>query len=310
MAPAERLTVAQVTPYPWAEHHEVNAFVGAAAATLAERGHRVVVAAPGGSRTETRRTQRAIADLRERPGAVFGAAWDGARVGGGGPPVLSIGAAIPLPAGSRPRPAPVPLDINRSLEALLSACDFDVVHVHDPFAPSVASAALRHSRSLNAGTFHLPTERVLSTQVARPIVEIFFGRLDARTVTGRSTADLLGRFFPGTYEILTPPAEVAAAESDGGAPRIVYVAREERGALRLFLRALRRVDLDLDWEADVWIEDPSVATPRLNRALRERVRVLRPGQADPAELLAGADIVGAASGGPRCRSSPVSSFTC
>ena len=131
--------------------------------------------------------------------------------------MLSIGTAIPLPAGSRPRPAPVPVDITRSLEGLLSGFEFDVVHVHDPFAPSVASAALRHSRSLNAGTFHLPTERVLSTQVARPIVEIFFGRLDARTVTGRTTAELLSRFFPGTYEVLTPPAEVGAVEPGRGA---------------------------------------------------------------------------------------------
>ena len=173
--------------------------------------------------------------------------------------MLSIGTAIPLPAGSRPRPAPVPVDITRSLEGLLSGFEFDVVHVHDPFAPSVASAALRHSRSLNAGTFHLPTERVLSTQVARPIVEIFFGRLDARTVTGRTTADLLSRFFPGTYEVLTPPAEVGAVGPGEGPPRIVYVAREERGALRLVLRALRRLPLDLPWEADVWIEDPTVA---------------------------------------------------
>ena len=61
----------------------------------------------------------------------------------------------------------------------------DIVHVHDPFAPSVSSAALRHSFSLNVATFHAPQERVLSTQVARPLVEIFFGRLDARTVTTR-----------------------------------------------------------------------------------------------------------------------------
>ena len=59
----------------------------------------------------------------------------------------------------------------------------DIVHVHEPFAPSLSSAALRHSFSLNVGTFHDPQERVLSTQVARPLVEIFFGRLDARTVT-------------------------------------------------------------------------------------------------------------------------------
>jgi predicted metal-dependent phosphoesterase TrpH/glycosyltransferase involved in cell wall biosynthesis len=292
------LTIAHVTPYPWGPHHEVNSFVADAAMELAARGHDVLVAAPGASRTAARRSAKAIEEAREDPSAVY-SKWEGERVGGG-PPVLSIGAAIPLPAGGRPRPAPVPVDIGRSLEGLLGSVAFDVVHVHDPFAPSVSSAALRHSWSLNAGTFHLPTERVVSTQVARPLVEIFLGRLDARMVSGRSTEELMQRYFPGGYEIVEPAATVPAAERDAGAPpRVVYCAREERGALRLFLRALRRLPLDLEWTADVWIEDDSIPTPRLNRALRERVRFLRPRDATCEEVVAGADVVCAASGGPR-----------
>ena len=69
----------------------------------------------------------------------------------------------------------------------LNARPFDIVHVHEPFAPSVSAAALRHSLSLNVATFHAPQERVLSTSVARPLVEIFFGRIDARTVTSEAT---------------------------------------------------------------------------------------------------------------------------
>jgi hypothetical protein len=85
---------------------------------------------------------------------------------------------------------------------LLRSAPPDIVHVHDPFAPSVASAALRHSFSLNVATFHAPQERVFSTQVARPLVEIFFGRLDARTVSGPATARLLERYFPGSYQLV------------------------------------------------------------------------------------------------------------
>ncbi|MBA2523594.1 MAG: PHP domain-containing protein, partial [Solirubrobacterales bacterium] len=300
MSPSDRLTIAHVTPYPWGEHHEVNSFVAGAATELASRGHRVLIAAPGGSRADIRRSTSAVAAARERDSAVLGTGWDGMRADQGGPPVISVGQAIPLPAAGRPRPAPVPLDIARSLENLLGAVDFDVVHVHDPYAPSVSSAALRHSTTLNAATFHLPTERILSTQVARPIVEIFFGRLDARMVSSRTTGELLGRFFPGRYDVVEPAAEVdAQAPAPGSPPRIVYCAREERGALRLFLRALRRLPLDLDWEADVWIEDAAVVTPRLNRALRERVRVLRPSDVSAEDLIGGAAVVCAASGGPR-----------
>ncbi len=88
------------------------------------------------------------------------------------------------------------------VKRLLKGRDLDVVHVHDPFAPSAPSAALRHSYSLNVATFHDPRERVLATQVARPLVEIFFGRIDARTVTRPQTAELLERFFPASYELV------------------------------------------------------------------------------------------------------------
>jgi predicted metal-dependent phosphoesterase TrpH len=93
------------------------------------------------------------------------------------------------------------------VKKLLAAAPLDIVHVHEPFAPSVASAALRHSFTLNVATFHAPQERVLSTQVARPLVEIFFGRLDARTVASPATGRLMERYFPGAYELLEPGGE-------------------------------------------------------------------------------------------------------
>jgi predicted metal-dependent phosphoesterase TrpH len=88
----------------------------------------------------------------------------------------------------------------------LNARPFDIVHVHEPFAPSVSAAALRHSLSLNVATFHAPQERVLSTQVARPLVEIFFGRIDARTVISEATGKLLEQYFPAGYELIEPAA--------------------------------------------------------------------------------------------------------
>ena len=161
--------------------------VSRSAAGLAERGHRVVIAAPSESRAAIRESRAAIRAAKARPLSLNRA--------GAKPRVLAVGGGVPLPRGPRPRPGPVPLDATRALESLLGTVPFDVVHVHDPFAPSLSSAALRHSHSLNVGTFHEPAERVLSTQVARPLVDIFFGRLDARTVTSETTRELLQRYF-------------------------------------------------------------------------------------------------------------------
>jgi predicted metal-dependent phosphoesterase TrpH len=105
------------------------------------------------------------------------------------------------------------------VKRMLKGRDLDIVHVHDPFAPSAPSAALRHSYSLNVATFHAPQERTLTTQVARPLVEIFFGRIDARTVTRPETAELLGRFFPDNYEMVGAEA-VAAGEGNADWGRV------------------------------------------------------------------------------------------
>jgi predicted metal-dependent phosphoesterase TrpH/glycosyltransferase involved in cell wall biosynthesis len=305
------LSICQVTPHPWGPRHEVNEFVGRVSAELAERGHRVLVAAPSESRTAVRDSRRAIRAALERPAALFDGAWNGPRAGGdGGPPVLALGSGLPVPRGPRPRAAPLPLDVSRTLDPLLGGVEIDLVHVHDPFAPSAASAALRHSRSLNVGSFHEPSERVLSTQVARPLVEVFLGRLDARTVASRTTAELIERFFPGYYELVEPGADQdpepwwpGAGLGAEGVPaskrplRIAFCLAEERGALRLFMRAVRRLQPSDDWEVAVWLDDATDL--RLAQRLRDRVRVVPAREAAPEAIIAAADVVCVASGGPR-----------
>ncbi len=143
------------------------------------------------------------------------------------------------------------------VKKLLKAVPPDVVHVHEPFAPSVSSAALRHSYSLNVATFHAPQERVLSTQVARPLVEIFFGRIDARTVTRPETAELLERYFPASYEPVEPAGEgrdwaAVATELEALYRRLAARRHPEGGdpALRERISARPLIEVDLHMHTD------------------------------------------------------------
>jgi hypothetical protein len=282
----QRFAIAQVTPYPWEQGHDVNRYVECVAGELRERGHRVVVVAPSDSRGLIRdgraRVRRVVAGDQE-------ALFDG--------DVLAVGQSLPFRRG---RAVSLPIDVSRTLEDLLEHAELDFVHVHEPFAPSAASAALRHSRTLNVATFHGTSERFLSTQVARRVVQLLFGRLDARTATSVATRDLLERFFPAQYSVVPPGAElIERASEDGAAPEILYSADEDRGALRLFVRALRRLPVEGDWTATIWLRDPAaVASPlQLPRRLRERVRLAGPADGTEAEHLARADVVVAASTG-------------
>jgi predicted metal-dependent phosphoesterase TrpH/glycosyltransferase involved in cell wall biosynthesis len=194
----------------------------------------------------------------------------------------------------------VPIDVSRTIESVLESAPFDFVHVHEPFAPSASSAALRHSRALNVGSFHAATERVLSTQVARRFVELFFGRLDARTASFRTTRDLVCRHFPGDYDVVPPGADLVERPARNGREivDIFFSAEEERSSLRVFLRALRRLPAHLPWHATVWSRLPSdLGSVTLPRALRERVTFAGPTDGSEAQHLARAQIAVAASTG-------------
>ncbi len=210
-----------------------------------------------------------------------------------------MGGGVKIPRTGK-RQAPVSVDMGKRIEALLGQGRFDIVHVHDPFVPGFSSNALRNSFSLNVGTFHETEERPFATQFARPLLEIFFGRLDARTVSSRASAKLLNRYFPGSYEITHPGVDPAAPAQTGEPPlRIAFSEREEPGALRLFLRALRRLPEELDWTASIYAEEPGEVQIRVAKAIRDRIKVIGPEQASLAELLSHTDVFVAASNGPR-----------
>ncbi|MDQ4130690.1 MAG: glycosyltransferase family 4 protein, partial [Actinomycetota bacterium] len=280
--PGERFSIAQVTPYAWEQHHEANRFVERLSDELCARGHRVVVIAPSDSRELVRESRATIKGLAEDPDAVF--------AGEGCVQVLGVGHSLSLQPPGRGGGASLPVDVSRTIETLLETTPFDFVHVHDPFAPSISSVALRHSWALNVGTFHAASEPALSRQVARRFTRFVLGRLDGRTASYAATRELVGRFFPGEYPVIRPGSDLAGdptdvidgplgdgrppghegaagdapapgydrwagdvrtpgydrragddeTQEDDRSPEILLSAEEERAAVRLFLRALRR----------------------------------------------------------------------
>ena len=280
-------SIAQVSPHPWEARTELGVYVERVAAELAARGHRVLVVAPSLSAREAAASRRALRDAREDPAALLGD--DGA------PGLFLAGEVLAAPG----RGPGLPVDVARTVEELLTVLPLDFVHVHEPFAPSAASAALRHSRALNIGSFHEPTERLFSTQVARRFVELFFGRLDARIASYAATAALMEAHFPADYHVIAPMATQSPPRGEAPARlRIAFVAAEERAALRTFMRALRRLGTGVDWEATVLGAMGSSSQSALRADLRARVSFLDDADGARDDLLEHADVVVLASGGP------------
>jgi predicted metal-dependent phosphoesterase TrpH len=205
MVMAAPFAIAHVTPYPWeARENEVNVYVRMVAEELSRRGHRVLILAPSRSQEQVRASRRALRAAREQPHSLLES------TDGGEPRVVAVGEVLDVPTGSSRPARALPIDVARTIEELMGTVELDFVHVHEPFAPSTANAALRHSRALNVGSFHAPTERLLSTLLGRRFVTTFFGRLDARTASFPETAQLMERHFPADYRLVAP----AASEAD------------------------------------------------------------------------------------------------
>jgi predicted metal-dependent phosphoesterase TrpH len=266
---AARFSIAHVTPHPWeAEEDEVNSYVRGAAQELSRRGHNVLVLAPSRSQERVRASRRALRAARERPQALL----EGTDAGT--PRVIAVGEVLdvqvpasPAQGGTRGRtPRALPIDVARTIEELLSGLELDFVHVHEPFAPSAANAALRHSRALNVGSFHAPTERVLSTVLGRRFVATFVCRLDVRTASFAATAELMEKHFPAEYRLLGParkPERTWADVADDLERLYVELAarrRDPRGDASLSRRLAGRelIDVDMHMHTD---HSPDCATP-------------------------------------------------
>jgi hypothetical protein len=243
-------SIAHVTPFPWeAQDNAVNAHVARVAAELSSRGHRVLVLAPSRSPERVRESRR---ELRASKAAAGGAESLLNGTDGGTPRVISVGEVLDVPGSTGRAARALPVDVARTLEDLLTRLPLDFLHVHEPFAPSASSTALRYSRALNVGSFHTPTDRVLSTLLARRFVETFFGRLDARIASLPETAELMSRHFPGDYRILADDDPTAANAIEQLYRELAAHRHDTEGDPSLRKRLSRRplIDVDLHMHTD------------------------------------------------------------
>ena len=245
------MRIAIVCPYAWDRFGGVQTHVRAQAASLRARGHEVTVIAP---RTWSKAGPR---DL------------------GGAEEVVGIGRTVSIPANGSMAPivfGPVAAVRVRRAIADLSP---EVVHLHEPLIPSLSLLALLNSRAPCVGTFHASSESSMAYWFARPILNRVMDRLSIRIVVSDAARDLIGRYFPGDYEVVPNGVEVAryatAPRLDlGAAPTVLFLGRlERRKGLEVLIQALTRLR-DLNAKLVVVGTGPE---DRARRALAARLGV-------------------------------------
>ena len=256
------------------------------AGELRERGHRVVVVAPSDSRELVRDGRARVKAMKDGDADAL---FDGE--------VLAVGQSLPFRRGGS---VSLPLDVSRTLEDLLENAALDVVHVHEPFAPSAASAALRHSRGAERG--HVP--------LAHRAVRVDPGGAAAGGAAvrppGRAQRQLRRHPRPGRALLPRQLRRDPAGGRPAGAPaataaRRTSCSRCARSAGRCGSSCARCGGWRPTTTGAPRSGSPTrpalASPPALSRRLRDRVRFAGPADGDEASHLAGADVVVAASAG-------------
>ncbi|NLU81308.1 glycosyltransferase family 4 protein [Rhodococcus sp. HNM0569] len=161
--------------------------------------------------------------------------------------VVSAGRAVPIPYnGSVARLSFTPAASNR-VRRWISSGDFDVLHIHEPNAPSLSMLALRLADGPIVATFHTSTTKslVLSTfqNVLQPYLEKISGRIAVSELARRWQVESLGSDAVEIPNGVDVPS-FADAPPLPGYPRaggtIAFLGRydEPRKGMAVLLRAL------------------------------------------------------------------------
>src|SRR6266540_3307162 len=156
------MRIVQACPYSWDAPGGVQVHVRQLAEHLRGRGHEVLVIAPGERRAN-------------RPG------------------LLIAGRPVRIPYNGSVAPiSPWPSTL-RAVGAALAEFEPELVHVHEPFAPSVSLAAVLRSKAPVVATFHAYAERSRLRDVAAPALRRVWRRLDVRIAVSEAAASFAGR---------------------------------------------------------------------------------------------------------------------
>jgi phosphatidylinositol alpha-mannosyltransferase len=162
-----------------------------------------------------------------------------------------LGVTLPVPAnGSTARITLSPF-VSGKVKDFLHREEFDIVHLHEPLAPTLPPFVLLHSKSVNIGTFHAARTSNVGYLYAKPILSHFHAKLDARIAVSPSALEFVSQYFPGDYEVIPngididlfgPNIEPIQRYRDGR-PNILFVGRynESRKGLKYLLRAFSLV---------------------------------------------------------------------
>ena len=172
------MKIALVCPYDLAYPGGVGIHIARLEENFSRMGHEVTIIAPSSKPRETRQNGDVI--VLGRP-----------------VPIHASGSIVRVPV------SPLLLFSNR-ISDVLKREKFDVIHIHEPLLPVLATSVLHYtSQELVVGTFHAYRNNSWGYPFWKPIIlNRWFNKLDGKIAVSNSAMKFVNRYFPGDYTII------------------------------------------------------------------------------------------------------------
>ena len=214
-----KLNIALVSAYDYALPSGVNNHIENLAAQLKSIGHSITIFAPCSNVT---------------PRKDF----------------IPVSNSIPIPTNGSIARISLSLSSFPKVKKILLQNNFDIVHLHEPFAGLVPLAFLQYSKSVNIATFHSlrnsKFNSVFKHVKGAKLVNKYYEKIDGRITISDASEKFISEHFKGKFEIIPnginiedfskhlPPIK----EIQDGMANILFVGRmEERKGLKYLLSA-------------------------------------------------------------------------
>jgi phosphatidylinositol alpha-mannosyltransferase len=161
-------------------------------------------------------------------------------VEGYGDRFIQIGKPRPIPTSGSIARITISFTLRNKVKEVLEKEKFDIIHLHEPLAPTLCTTVLAMSKSVNVGTFHASEARP-SYRWTKPILmngyyKKWFKKLQGRIAVSKPAADFINKHFPSTYDIIPngidlehfSPTVSPLEEYMDGKINIVFVGRMEK----------------------------------------------------------------------------------
>lgn len=225
------MKIGLVSPYDWSYPGGVQDHIRHLAAELRARGHLVRILTPATG-----------PQARQVEYGTYKLAW-----------------AAPLRLNGSVARVSVAPDLRGRIRTVLSKEQFDIIHLHEPFASALPLTALRLADTANAvhvATFHAWARHGLASPPewayasARPFLHGAFHRLRGRIAVSAAAAEFVSRFFPDDYRIIPNGVDVRRFAADAEPfpefadekLNVLFLGRiDQRKGLKYLLRAIPRI---------------------------------------------------------------------